>query len=275
METIIVESKIHVTHFDTPTNADQFRVVKVELNRPQIKNAFNVKMIEELTSTFAQLNQEKDIRCIHLVGAGNSFCSGADIAWMRSMAQFTQQENQKDSQNLYNLFATIQESPVPIVAEVRGFAMGGALGLLAVSDVVVADSSSQFCFSEAKLGIAPAVIAAFVKNKMSYSHMNHLFLTAQMFTAEVALRTGLIHNVVEEDLLASEVQATIEMICKNGPTAIKKIKQLSKKVQSESQLKEYTTQLIAELRVGAEGQEGLKSFFERRNPRWTARGDSQ
>ncbi|MBY0316688.1 MAG: enoyl-CoA hydratase/isomerase family protein [Bdellovibrionales bacterium] len=243
-------------------------VAQVILNRPQVRNAFNPKMISEITETFNSLTSSKDLRCVVISGNGKSFCAGADLEWMRSMAKFTQAENLKDSQELYEMFAAIKNCPVPVIAKVHGHAMGGALGIIAAADIVIAEEQTEFCFSEAKLGLAPAVISAFVKDKVSSSAMAHLFLTATVFSATHAKQVGLVHAVTDD--VAKDTQIVIDQIYGNGPQAVRATKHLISQVYGapESSLKKVTTELISGLRVGAEGQEGIKSFLERREPQW-------
>lgn len=245
-------------------------VVKVILNRPQVRNAFNSKMIAEITSAMKTLSAQPELRCVQIVGAGKSFCAGADLEWMRSMVQFTQQQNLEDSQQLYDMFAAIKNIPAPVVVAVQGHAMGGALGILATADIVIAEDQAEFCFSEAKLGLAPAVISAFVKDKISISSMNHLFLTAAIFGAQHAKSVGLVHSVVAADQLETELQTITEQICHNGPLAIRATKKLIQHIshETDTQLKKTTTELIAHLRVSTEGQEGIQSFLQRREPTW-------
>lgn len=245
-------------------------VATIKLNRPQVRNAFDPKMISEMTEVMRKLSQETQVRCVLITGEGRSFCAGADLEWMRSMAQFTEAENLNDSQKLYEMFAAIKSCPVPVIVGVQGHAMGGALGLLAAADIVIADEKSEFCFSEAKLGLAPAVISAFVKDKISASAMNHLFLTARAFTAPVALSVGLIHEICESSNLSAVLQQTTEQICSNGPLAVRATKKLIRDIANLQgvELKKSTTELIAQLRVSPEGQEGIQSFLQRRDPAW-------
>lgn len=184
------------------------------------------------------------------------------------MAKFTQAENLKDSQELYDMFAAIKNCPVPVIAKVHGHAMGGALGIVAASDIVIAEEQTEFCFSEAKLGLAPAVISAFVKDKISSSAMAHLFLTATVFSADHAKHVGLVHAVTND--VDKDAQIVMDQICANGPQAVRSTKQLISQVYGApgNSLKKLTTELISSLRVGVEGQEGIQSFLERREPQW-------
>ena len=247
-------------------------VATVALHRPEVRNAFHPQMIQEITKAFKTLHKDKTLRAIVLKGEGKSFCAGADLEWMKSMAKFSYAQNVKDAEKLYDMFAALRDGDVPIVGQVHGAVFGGALGLLSVCDVVFAGRSTQFCFSEVRLGLAPAVISAFVKEKMNESMMTRYFLTGSVFSAEQALQAGLVHDVVDEDQLQDSVEKFLEKeILMAGPQAVRATKKLLrslKKTKTEVQIKKITTQTIARLRVSEEGQEGLSAFFEKRPPKW-------
>jgi methylglutaconyl-CoA hydratase len=255
----------------TVSFSKQNHVATIHLNRPDVRNAFHPEMIADLTRIFKSLPLEKDIRVVHLAGQGKSFCSGADLEWMKSMASFSEAENLTDAEKLFEMFESIQHCPYPVVTKVHGHVMGGALGLVAVSDLIVADQDTQFCFSEAKLGLAPAVISAFVKDRLSMSHMNRWFLTAEVFGSAQALEMGLVHSVARGADVDATVKKWTEGLLANGPVAVQATKKLIREVSSTNDnmtLKKITSRLIAQLRAGQEGQEGLKSFFEKRKPSW-------
>lgn len=243
-------------------------ICHVTLNRPEVRNAFNADMILEMTKVFRDLKTKDDLRCVVLKGEGESFCAGADLKWMKSMAQFTREENKKDSEELYDMFFALSQISVPTVCFVHGHAMGGALGLIAASDLVLAESETQFCFSEVRLGLAPAVISSFVKKKMHPSDLTRYFLTAEVFKGKEALASGLIQS---HGSLA-EMQALLgqwtKKIGNNGPQAVRATKALLNSLKDSTDIKDMTTQLIADLRVSDEGQEGLSAFFEKRKPQW-------
>lgn len=244
-------------------------VYEVILNRPELRNAFNPEMIEEITTVFKEI--PATTRVVILRGAGKVFCAGADLEWMKSMVSYTFEENKKDAIKLYDMFQAVQNCRAPILTVVQGAAMGGALGLMAVSDMVIALDSSQFCFSEVRLGLAPAVISSFVLQKSSLGLIAPWMISGKVFSADEALRWGLVHQVVTtveelEVCLASWVNALLEA----APEAVQATKTLVNQVLSlsEEQAKEFTASLIAARRVSLEGQEGLKSFLEKRTPLW-------
>ena len=190
----------------------QNSVVRVRLNRPETRNAFHPEMITELTTTFKKTCKEKSVRAVVLSGEGKSFCSGADLGWMNSMAKFSGAQNRKDSEKLFEMFQSLRDCPVPLICKVQGHVMGGALGLVAASDLVVADEGTQFCFSEAKLGLAPAVISAFVKDKVNFSGMSRWFLTADVFSSADARDMGLVHAVRAGASIDAQVAAGVRSV---------------------------------------------------------------
>lgn len=246
-------------------------VISVTLNRPDVRNAFHPSMIEELTQTFSAIHKNKTARIVLFSGEGRSFCAGADLEWMKSMAKFTKQQNRKDAEKLFKMFQTIHECKAIVITKAHGHVMGGGLGLLAVSDLVVAEEKTEFCFSEVKMGLSPAVISAFVKNKVSLSQMQEWFLTAGVFNADQAKAMGLVNSVATIEKLDSVIDQWQKSLLANGPRALQETKKLLRAVAGESsgsRLKKITTQLIAQLRVSEEGQEGLQSFFNKQTPKW-------
>lgn len=241
---------------------------EVILNRPEVRNAFNPEMIEEITEVFTHLSEAT--RVVVLRGAGDIFCSGADLEWMKSMVHFSYEENKQDSLKLYNMFKAIKNCPVPVITVVQGAAMGGALGLMATADVVIAADSTKFCFSEVKLGLVPAVISSFVLAKVSRGVIEPWMITGKVFDVLEAQKQGLVHQVVKLEDLTKAIDVWITPILDAAPEAVRATKSLVQQVHgwSEEQQKEMTTTLIATRRVSKEGQEGLKAFLEKRTPPW-------
>lgn len=244
-------------------------IAKITLNRPEVRNAMNSQMIQELTDCLRELSKDSHLRVVQLCGAGKSFCAGADLQWMKSMVDYSLEENKKDSTALYELFVAIEDCPVPVVSYVHGHVMGGALGLVASSDIVIAEAQTKFCFSEVKLGLAPAVISGFVAEKAQAGLLQRWFLTAEIFSSAQAKELGL----VQEELSAEEglkmFDGVAQAILNNGPQAVRRTKALLKEFRKRDHgVSEKTIQLISELRVSAEGQEGMNSFFEKRSPHW-------
>ena len=244
-------------------------IYKLTLNRPDVRNAFNEKMIAELTTTFKNLEQDENGRVLIIKGEGESFCAGADLNWMKSMAEYTQQENYKDSDQLFEMFVSLEKLPMPVVGQVHGHVFGGALGLVACCDIVAAVDETKFCFSEVRLGLAPAVISSFVAKKMSRTQIHRWFLTGEVFESSQALEMGFIHFSDSKKKVHRFVEEITQQMSHNGPKAVRETKKLIQDLYShQKDIRSRSVQLIADLRVSSEGQEGLKSFFEKRKPQW-------
>jgi methylglutaconyl-CoA hydratase len=242
----------------------------VTMNRPDSHNALNADLIEALTRCFEELAEDQETRVVVLSGEGRSFCAGADIGYMRETVGLSYEENLEDARRLAMMFWTIDECPKPVVAKVLGAAMGGGAGLLAVADVVVADSEARFAFSEVRLGIGPATIAPFVVRKIGTSHARSLFLTGERFGAERAREIGLVHRVVSRDGLDEAVEEKVGELLEGGPVAQATIKGLLRRLETTEPMDApgLTARVISELRTGEEGQEGLAAFLEKREPGW-------
>jgi methylglutaconyl-CoA hydratase len=245
-------------------------VATVTLARPEAHNALNAELVEELTRCFEELAEDQETRVVVLAGEGRSFCAGADIGYMRETAGLSYEENLEDARRLAMMFWTIDECPKPVVAKVQGVAMGGGAGLLAVADVVVADSDARFAFSEIRLGIAPATISPFVVRKIGVSHARSLFVTGERFGGERAREMGLVHRVVSKDGLDEAVEEKVGDLLEGGPVAQATLKGLLRRLETTEPMEApgLTARVISELRTGEEGQEGLAAFLEKREPRW-------
>jgi methylglutaconyl-CoA hydratase len=250
---------------------DEGEIVQVILSRPEVRNAFNPEMIQEVTHTFRSLKENKNARAVVLRGEGKVFCAGADLSWMQSMANYSFEQNQEDAFRLYEMFESIERLDVPVLGSVQGAVFAGGLGLVSACDMVISERATQFCFSETKLGLIPATISAFVKNKVFLGWIKPYMLSAQIFSAEKAFDMGLVHELVENQEEAEKVLSSwIRNFYECGPEALRATKSLLREIPylSSSFLKETTTKAIAERRVSTEGQEGLKSFLQKRTPSW-------
>jgi methylglutaconyl-CoA hydratase len=249
---------------------DEAPVATVTLRRPEARNALDAALIGEITRCFEELADDESVRVVVLTGEGPSFCAGADVGYMRDTAGFSYEENLEDARRLADMFLAVDALPKPVVARVRGAAIGGGVGLLAAADVAVAEEGARFAFSEVRLGIAPATIAPFVVRKIGYSHARALFLTGERFDAGRAREIGLVHEAVPEEELDAAVEGTVARLLQGGPAAQAAVKEALRQIEATEPMEALgiMTQLIAELRVGAEGQEGLGAFLERREPFW-------
>lgn len=212
-----------------------------------------------------------DVRAVVLSGNGKSFCAGADVNWMRASLEYTHDENVADALAMAKMFDAINVCPIPTIARIHGAALGGGVGLAAVCDIVIASEETRFAFSEAKLGIAPAVISPYVLAKIGRSHARALFLTAERFGGERALRIGLIHALVSLDNMDAEVERVLNEIRSSAPGAITRAKALIADVPelSPDDAMQHTAAAIASLRVDPEGQAGLRAFLDKHAAPWT------
>jgi methylglutaconyl-CoA hydratase len=245
-------------------------VERVTLNRPDVRNALNDELIAELTEWASSIGGGRDVRVAVLAGAGKTFSAGADVTWMSRAIAYSKEENERDAERLSALFAALDCLPVPLIGRVQGAALGGGCGLAAICDVVVAEEQAVFGFTEVKLGIIPAVISPFAIAKIGRSAARELFLTGARFSATRARDIGLVHAVVPIENLDEAVDAYISEILSAGPNAVAAAKSLIAEVGSRSidEARPLTARAIAERRVSAEGQEGLRAFLDKRKPRW-------
>ena len=246
-------------------------IVHVTLNRPDVRNAFNERVIEELTRWAAEVAADDEVRVAVLGGAGKVFCAGADLTWMSRMMSYTHDENVEDASAMAKMYASLDHLPIPLVGRVHGAALGGGAGLVAVCDIVVADEQAVFGFTEVKLGIVPAVISPYVLTKLGMSPARELFLTGMRFSAARAKEIGLVHAVVPERDLDVTVSTYINELLTAAPGAIATAKELLRKVWGRpvQDTIGLTADTIAARRVSEEGQEGMKAFLEKRKPQWT------
>ena len=245
-------------------------VLTVTLNRPDVHNAFNDELIAEAIDLFGSIDASA-ARAVVLTGTGKNFCAGADLNWMSRMVSYTRDENVRDSAQLAKMYALIDECPLPVVGKIRGAAIGGGVGLVAVCDIAVATASTQFGLSEVKLGILPAVISPYVIAKIGPTHARALFLTGERFDADRALRIGLVHRVVEDPtMLDAAIYETLTQIRTSGPEAVSECKKLIAHVAGHDLVDSipYTIEAIATRRVSEEGQAGMAAFLRRENPPW-------
>jgi methylglutaconyl-CoA hydratase len=256
-------------------------LARVTLNRPEARNALYPAMIEELRAAFAgDLSQDRGLSAVVLCGRGKSFCAGADLGWMKAMAGFSLAENIADADALFAMLLAVRSCPVPVIARVHGHAYGGALGLIAACDVALADSGAEFCFSEVKMGLAPAVISPFVLEKAPLARASRLMLAGEAFTAEAAFAAGLLatSGCAGAAELDAEVSRCVEAIGQAGPEAVRATKALLRAASDLPErpgLRAEVARAIAERRASAEGQEGLQAFFEKRAPAWRPAKNAQ
>ncbi len=254
-------------------DTDKQGVSYVTMTRPEVHNAFNAQMINELTSAFDALAKNPDTKVIVLQSIGESFSAGADINWMKDMVKATQAENQEDSLKLAALMRAINFCDKSVIAKVQGLALGGGVGLIACCDIVIANEQSKFGLTEAKLGLVPAVISPYVVDAISARHCRRYFQTAEIFTAQKGYEMGLLSEICPLEQLDELVARQIKFLLSTGPSAKLISKKLvhsvvSRTIPQQKKLDNYTTQVIASVRVSPEGQHGLKSFLDKKKPKW-------
>jgi methylglutaconyl-CoA hydratase len=240
------------------------------LNRPEVRNAFNDRVIGELAGWADSMQAPGEVRVVVLAGAGRSFCAGADIEWMAETIGYSEEQNLGDATKAARMLTALDSLPVPLIGRVQGAALGGGAGLAAVCDVVVAEEDAVFGFSEVKLGILPAVISPFVLGKIGRSAARELFLTGARFSAARAREIGLVHSVVPASELDATVSTYVDEVLSAGPEAVAAAKALIRNVWSRSaeEARAITASALAARRVSREGQEGLRAFLDKRPPSW-------
>ncbi len=245
--------------------------LRICINRPTLHNAFNDHVIGLLIAAFEVAVSDNQIRVVILQSKGKNFSAGADLNWMKSMAQLNLEENRQDAAELARLMHVIYSCPKPVIARIQGASFGGALGLIACSDIAIATNNARFCLSEVKIGLIPAVISPYVSKAIGARAAQRYFITAEQFNAEKALQLGLLHEVVNDEALDQVVNTIAETLVANGPQAVAAAKTLAHYV-SDNAINDktitYTTDLIAKIRVSSEGQEGLSAFLEKRKANW-------
>ena len=248
-------------------------VARVYLNRPDMRNAFNDAVIAELTQAFLSLGADAALRVIVLGGRGKAFCAGADLNWMRAMADYSWQQNKADAQALADMLWTVYSCPLPVVGRLQGDCYAGGMGLAAACDVLVAAEGLHFCLSEARLGLLPATIGPYVLRALGEQASRRYFVTAERFTAAEAARLGFVHEVCAPDQLDARVDAIVQTLVANGPAAVKACKKLVQDIAGQPltlSLREDTARRIADIRASAEGRDGVQAFLQKRSPPWQA-----
>jgi methylglutaconyl-CoA hydratase len=253
------------------TQTTQGAIRTITLSRPDVRNAFNDEVIAELKAAFDDASQANDVRCVVLAAEGPAFCAGADLNWMRRMADYTRDENLADAGCLADMLHTIYTCPKPTVARVQGDVFAGGVGLVAACDMAISVDTATYCLSEVKLGLIPATISPYVIRAMGARASHRYFLTAERFNAVEAYRIGLVHEVVTADALDAKLQELTQALVSASPNAVKACKQLVQDVTEkdiDSALRARTVAGIADIRASAEGKEGVQSFLQKRKPNW-------
>ena len=246
-------------------------VTRLTLNRPELRNAFNAALIAQLGHAFTTIPDRAETRVVVLQAEGKAFCAGADLSWMRSMADYDWAQNRADAQVLADMLWTASRCPVPVVGRIQGDCYAGGVGLASICDVLVAVDSANLCLSEAKLGLLPATISPYVIRAMGEQQARRYFVTAERFDAAQARAMGFVHEVVAAEALDATVNEIVAAIVANGPMAVRACKRLVRDLAGQpidTALREDTARRIADIRASAEGREGVASFLDKRDPAW-------
>ncbi len=257
-----MESRIEISY--------QGPVAVLTLARPELHNAFDAAMIAELRDAFVRLGADPAVRAVILTGAGESFCAGADLGWMRASLEWSREQNMADAGELASMFEAAWSLPKPLLGRINGPAVGGGAGLVACCDIAVALDTARFGFSEVKLGLVPAVIAQYVVPKIGVSHARALFVSGERFTAERAFEIGLVHAIAEAATLDATVTSLVNRLLSSGPAAVGAAKRVVDAVWAleREAARRFVIETIAEARTGPEGQEGVRAFLEKRKAGW-------
>ena len=246
-------------------------LLTITLSRPEVRNAFNDEVIAELTQAFQTAAASAETRAVVLASEGPAFCAGADLNWMRRMADYTRAENLADAAKLAEMLRVMYACPKPTIARIQGDVVAGGMGLVAACDMAVAVDTAGFCLSEVKLGLIPATISPYVIRAMGARAARRYFLTAERFSAQEAHRIGFVHEVVPAEQLDATVAELVKALVNASPNAVRSAKELVQTVakrEIDGALIAQTVEGIADIRASTEGKEGVQSFLHKRKPNW-------
>jgi methylglutaconyl-CoA hydratase len=253
---------------------DERGVVTLTLDRPEVRNAFDADLMRAITEATTTLAEDDTVRALVLTGAGDAFSAGADLSWMSSMVDYTFEENVADSRRFEGMLRAVHDFPAPTIARVNGHALGGAAGLLGCVDIAVAVRGAWFGFTEARLGLVPAMISAYVQPRIGVGNARRYFLTGERFDTDRAFDLGLVHEVCEREDLDATMDRVLDEVLAAGPLAQREVKRLIAAIAATPDLdanEQLRVELISRMRVADEGQEGMRAFFDKRPPVWKPR----
>jgi len=251
------------------------QVLHVSLDRPEVRNAFNSRLITELRSCFEMASEDPSCRAVLMTGEGKSFSAGADIDWMKRQGELSREENVESALEMAGMFQAIYACKKPVIAAIHGAALGGGTGLTAVADMAICEHSTIFGFTEVRLGILPAVISPYVVEKIGTGKARALFVTGSRFGGQEAERIGLVFRSVPDGQLEQEIEKQIQELCQAGPLASAQAKALAQSLSPRPPAEDLQAmaERIAEIRGSAEAREGLSAFLEKRKPAWNQEGE--
>lgn len=246
-------------------------VARITLNQPEVRNAFSDDVIADITAAFTEVGACDDVRAVVLAAEGTAFCAGANLNWMRRMADYTREENLADAAKLGEMLRVIYECPKPTIARVQGDVVAGGMGLVAACDMAVSADTAGFCLSEVRLGLIPATISPYVIRSMGARAAHRYFLTAERFDAKEAHRIGFVHAVVAPEQLDVQVGEWLKALTSASPNAVRACKRLVMDVaerEINADLIAATVEGIADIRASGDGREGVQAFLQKRKPGW-------
>ena len=255
-------------------HTDDRGVCTIKLNRPEIRNAFDNDVIEDLSIQLTFASDDDFVRIIVITGEGSSFSSGADINWIKSSVKRDHATNSMEALKMAQMLQKLYATPKPTIAKINGPAFGGALGIIACCDIAVSSNTNCFGFTEVKLGLIPAMVSPYIVSAIGHRNAKRLFITGEQFSAHDALSLGLIHKIVDPGLLDDAIETELESLLEAAPSAQLECKRLLHKLAGVSDdISQYTAELIAQIRISKEGQEGLTAYLEKRSPDWIKHPD--
>jgi methylglutaconyl-CoA hydratase len=259
-------------NFETIEVVNENKIATIWLNRPKVHNAFNHIMVLEIITALETLSQDKELRVLIIRGKGESFCSGADIKWMKDMVDYDFEQNQTESLLLAKCLQSIYHFPVPVLTLGQGSVIGGGIGLLATADFAICTTNARFAFSEVTIGLVPAIISFFITQRMGLNKAKELMLSGNPFNGIDAERWGLINYVIDELNVEQFITSVTDRLIKNNAQAIKSTKKLlleNSMISDQDLILQQSATVISKARISPEGKEGMRSFIEKRKPNWT------
>lgn len=247
----------------------QNKITTINLNRPEKHNAINEDLINELNEVLNKSEEDENCAVVIIAGSGKNFCAGADLNWMKKMANFSNQQNREDAMLLAQMLHRLASLSKPTIAKVQGKVFGGGLGIIACCDFAICERDSQFSFSEVKLGLSAATISPFVMRQLGYSNTVRTFLSGELFDANKAQQINLVSKVVLSDQLDAETLKLAAELSRNGPNAMRSAKWLAQRLQPiDLDTLNLVAEELARVRASDEAKEGITAFFEKRQPNW-------
>ncbi len=249
---------------------DDRGVATLTLNRPEAHNAMDETLMAEVPDAVAQIEAESRVRAVVLTGAGESFCAGGDLRWMKRMLTLPVDERLAGSRKIATILGALNGLSRPVIGRINGQAYGGGVGLVSVCDIVIAAREAKFGLTEVKLGLIPANIGPYVVTRLGEANARRVMLNARLFGAEEARALGLVSQVVDAAELDAAVEREIGLILKCGPEAVAATKQLIAHIDRHGAADsiDHAMAELARIWEGAESQEGIAAFLERRAPGW-------